>query len=165
MKGGKMEEIYKEYAKKIYTYLLSLTNNEYIAEELLQETFYSAIKNINKFRNEASIKTWLYTIAKNKWIDYCKKNKKLLETPIYEKEQDILYSTSFEEDFLNKNELLDVCKQIHKLDEKSKEVVYLRLFTNFSFKEIANIIGKTEENTRIIFFRAKNKLKGDINHE
>ena len=160
-----MEEIYKEYAKKIYTYLLSLANDEYIAEELLQETFYSAIKNINKFRNESSIKTWLFTIAKNKWIDYCKKNKKLLETPIYEKEQDILCSTSFEEDFLNKNELLDVCKQIHKLDEKSKEVVYLRLFTNFSFKEISNIIGKTEENTRIIFFRAKNKLKGDINHE
>lgn len=160
-----MEEIYKEYAKRIYTYLLSLAKDEYIAEELLQETFYSAIKNINKFRNESSIKTWLFTIAKNKWIDYCKKNKKLLETPIYEKEQDILYSTSFEEDFLNKNELLDVCKQIHKLDEKSKEVVYLRLFTNFSFKEIANIIGKTEENTRIIFFRAKNKLKGDINHE
>ncbi len=160
-----MEEIYKEYAKRIYTYLLSLAKDEYIAEELLQETFYSAIKNINKFRNESSIKTWLFTIAKNKWIDYCKKNKKLLETPIYEKEQDILCSTSFEEDFLNKNELLDVCKQIHKLDEKSKEVVYLRLFTNFSFKEIANIIGKTEENTRIIFFRAKNKLKGDINHE
>ena len=160
-----MEEIYKVYAKRIYTYLLSLAKDEYIAEELLQETFYSAIKNINKFRNESSIKTWLFTIAKNKWIDYCKKNKKLLETPIYEKEQDILCSTSFEEDFLNKNELLDVCKQIHKLDEKSKEVVYLRLFTNFSFKEIANIIGKTEENTRIIFFRAKNKLKGDINHE
>ena len=160
-----MEEIYKEYAKRIYTYLLSLAKDEYIAEELLQETFYSAIKKINKFRNESSIKTWLFTIAKNKWIDYCKKNKKLLETPIYEKEQDILCSTSFEEDFLNKNELLDVCKQIHKLDEKSKEVVYLRLFTNFSFKEIANIIGKTEENTRIIFFRAKNKLKGDINHE
>ena len=160
-----MEEIYKEYAKRIYTYLLSLAKDEYIAEELLQETFYSAIKNINKFRNESSIKTWLFTIAKNKWIDYCKKNKKLLETPIYEKEQDILCSTSFEEDFLNKNELLDVCKQIHKLAEKSKEVVYLRLFTNFSFKEIANIIGKTEENTRIIFFRAKNKLKGDINHE
>ena len=160
-----MEDIYKEYAKRIYTYLLSLAKDEYIAEELLQETFYSAIKNINKFRNESSIKTWLFTIAKNKWIDYCKKNKKLLETPIYEKEQDILCSTSFEEDFLNKNELLDVCKQIHKLDEKSKEVVYLRLFTNFSFKEIANIIGKTEENTRIIFFRAKNKLKGDINHE
>ena len=160
-----MEEIYKEYAKRIYTYLLSLAKDEYIAEELLQETFYSAIKNINKFRNESSIKTWLFTIAKDKWIDYCKKNKKLLETPIYEKEQDILCSTSFEEDFLNKNELLDVCKQIHKLDEKSKEVVYLRLFTNFSFKEIANIIGKTEENTRIIFFRAKNKLKGDINHE
>ena len=57
-----MEEIYKEYSKKIYSYLLSLTNNPDIAEELLQETFYSAVKNIKKFRNESSLKTWLYTI-------------------------------------------------------------------------------------------------------
>ena len=71
-----MEEIYKEYSKKVYRYLLTLTNNEDVAEELLQETFYSAVKNINKFRKESSIKTWLYVIAKNKWIDYCKKEKK-----------------------------------------------------------------------------------------
>lgn len=61
-----MEEIYKEYAQKVYSYLLNLTNNKDIAEELLQETFYSAVKNINKFKYESSIKTWLYVIAKNK---------------------------------------------------------------------------------------------------
>ena len=65
-----MEEIYKEYSKIVYTYLLSLTCNSELAEELMQETFYSAIKNINKFRNESSMKTWLCKIAKNKWFDY-----------------------------------------------------------------------------------------------
>ena len=65
-----MEEIYKEYSKYVFNYLLSFTNNVEIAEELMQETFYSAIKNIHKFRNDSSLKTWLYRIAKNKWIDY-----------------------------------------------------------------------------------------------
>ena len=46
-----MEEIYKEYSKIVYNYLLSLTGNSEIAEELMQETFYNAVKNINKFRN------------------------------------------------------------------------------------------------------------------
>lgn len=68
-----MNDIYQEYSKAIYNYLLSLTKNQSIAEELLQETFYSAIKNISKFKKESSLKTWLYKIAKNKWNDYCKK--------------------------------------------------------------------------------------------
>lgn len=77
-----MEEIYKEYSKYVFNYLLSLTNNAEIAEELMQETFYSAIKNIHKFQNNSSLKTWLYKIAKNKLIDYCKKNKKIKEIDI-----------------------------------------------------------------------------------
>lgn len=71
-----MEEIYKEYSKIVYTYLLSLTCNSELAEELMQETFQSAIKNINNFRNESSMKTWLCKIAKNKWFDYLKNTKK-----------------------------------------------------------------------------------------
>lgn len=156
-----MEEIYKEYSKKVYSYLLSLTNDEDVAEELLQETFYSAIKNINKFRKESSIRTWIYRIAKNKWIDYCKKKKKLNEVEICENDIDFYSNNTLEDDYLNKSDLLEVCKKIHKMDEKSKEVIYLRIFTNFSFKEIAEIIGKTENYSRTIFFRAKNKLKED----
>lgn len=156
-----MEEIYKEYSKKVYSYLLSLSKEENVAEELLQETFYCAVKNINKFRKESSIKTWLYAIAKNKWIDYCKKKKKLNEVEIFENGKDLFSNNTLEDDYLNKSELLDVCKKIHKMDEKSKEVIYLRIFTNFSFKEIAEIIGKTENYSRAIFFRAKNKLKED----
>ena len=71
-----MKEIYEECSKTIYKYLLTLTNNVEIAEELLQETFYSAVKNINKFRGDSNIKNWFYKIAKNKYIDYYKKNKK-----------------------------------------------------------------------------------------
>jgi len=59
-----MKEIYEEYSKTIYKYLLSLTNNVEIAEELLQETFYSAVKNINKFRGNSNIKNWFIKLLK-----------------------------------------------------------------------------------------------------
>lgn len=160
-----MEEIYKEYSKKVYSYLLSLSKDENIAEELLQETFYSAVKNITKFRNESSVKTWIYAIAKNKWIDYCKKMKKINEVEMCENDQNIISKNTLEDDYLNKSELLEICNKIHKMDEKFKEVVYLRLFTNFSFKEIASITGNTENYVRTIFFRAKNKLKEDKKNE
>ena len=160
-----MEEIYKEYSKIVYNYLLSLTNNSDTAEELMQETFYSAVKNINKFRKEASVKTWLCKIAQNKWIDYYNKLQKSNEINIEDVNEKYLSSNSIEEDYLNKDKLLSVYKKIHKLDEKSREVVYLRTRTYFSFKEIGYIMGKSEEWARITFYRAKIKLKEDLENE
>ena len=160
-----MEEIYKEYSKIVYNYLLSLTNNTDTAEELMQETFYSAVKNINKFRKESSVKTWLCKIAKNKWIDYYNKVHKSNEINIEDVNEKYLSINSLEEDSFNRDEILNIYKKIHKLDEKSKEVVYLRIRSDFSFKEIGNIMGKSEEWARITFYRAKIKLKEDFENE
>lgn len=160
-----MEEIYKEYSKIIYNYLLSLSNNTDIAEELMQETFYSAVKNINSFRKESSVKTWLCKIAKNKWIDYYKKLKKSNEIKIEDLNESYLLTNSSEEDYLSKDELFNVYKKVHKLDEKSKEVVYLRIGTNLTFKEIGTIMGKSEEWAKITFYRAKIKLREDLKNE
>ncbi len=160
-----MEEIYKEYSKYVFNYLLSLTNNVEIAEELMQETFYSAIKNIYKFRNESSLKTWLYKIAKNKWLDYYKKVKKIEEIDIEKISEKFLLMDSFEDNYANRDELINIYKKIHKLDEKTKEVIYLRIKCEFSFKEIATIMGKSEEWTRITYYRAKMKLKEEMRNE
>lgn len=160
-----MEEIYKEYSKYVFNYLLSFTNNAEIAEELMQETFYSVIKNIHKFKNNSSLKTWIYKIAKNKLIDYYKRNKKIKEIDIDEVNEKFLLINSFEEDYADRDELINVYKKIHKLDEKSKEVVYLRAKCEFNFKEIGSIMGKSEEWARITFYRAKIKLKEDFENE
>lgn len=160
-----MEEIYKEYSKYVFNYLLSLTNNAEIAEELMQETFYSAIKNIYKFQNNSSLKTWLYKIAKNKLIDYCKKNKKIKEIDIDKVDAKFLITNSLDENYEDRDELINLYKKIHRLDEKSKEVIYLRVKCEFNFREIGNIMGKSEEWTRITFYRAKIKLKEELKNE
>lgn len=160
-----MEEIYKEYSKIVYNYLLSFTNNTDTAEELMQETFYSAVKNINKFRKEASVKTWLCKIAKNKWIDYYNKLQKSDIVNLDDINEKDLLINSLEEDNSNKEEMLNVYKKIHNLDEQSKEIVYLRISCSFSFKEIANIMEKTEEWARVKFYRAKIKLKEELENE
>lgn len=163
-----MEEIYNEYSKTIYNYLMTLTQNSDVAEELLQETFYSAIKNINKFKKQCSIKTWLYKIAKNKYIDYCNKLKKRNETNIDNCDELSLSNNlceKDEKDILNKDELLNIFSRVHKLDEISKEIIYLRISTDFSFKDIGFIFGKSEQWARTIFYRAKIKLKEDFKNE
>ena len=159
-----MEEIYKEYSKIVYNYLLSLTCNSEIAEELMQETFYSAVKNINKFRNECSMKTWLCRIAKNKWIDYLKKSNISNEISIDEIEEKFILVNSFEEEFSNKENVIDLYKKIHKFDEKTREVIYLRIRADLSFKEIGEIMGETENWARVTFYRAKVKLKEEFDN-
>ena len=71
-----MEEIYKKYSQKIYKYLYGLTNDTELAQELMQETFYSAIKGIHTFNGNSKISVWLYEIAKNKWKNYLRENSK-----------------------------------------------------------------------------------------
>jgi RNA polymerase sigma-70 factor (ECF subfamily) len=156
-----MDEIYKNYSRIVYNYLLSLSNNRDIAEELMQETFYSAIKGINKFREECSMKVWLCQIAKNKWIDYIKKVKKENIASLDDNLENVLLKDSIEsleDELTSREEIMNVYKQIHKLDEKTREVIYLRIRSELTFKEIGNIFEKSEDWARVTFYRGKIKL-------
>ncbi len=154
-----MDEIYKKYSKLVYNYLYTLTKNIELSEELMQETFYSAIKGINNFRNECTISVWLCQIAKNKWKNYLIKIKKIKQVSFDDKMEKLLISNTFEEDLEKKSELLELYKQVHKLDDTSKELFYLRLYGNLSFKHIGEIFGKSENWARVTFYRIKIKLK------
>ena len=70
-----MEEIYQQYAKTVYRYLLSLTHDTDLSEELTQETFYQAIRTIDRYDESCRISTWLCGIAKNVLITYRRKNR------------------------------------------------------------------------------------------
>lgn len=155
-----MEEIYKEYFSVIYKYLYSLCKDASLAEDLTQETFCKAVKGINKFNNDCKINTWLYRIAKNVWIDYLKKKKITLEL-----DDNLMLDSSFETDFEDKNNKINLYKSIHKLDETTKEVFYLRINAELSFKEIGDIFSKSEEWARIVFYRGKIKLKEDMSND
>ena len=75
----KIEKIYKEYYEIVYKYLFCLTHDKDLSEDLAQETFVKMIKNIDKFKGQSKLSSWLCEIAKNLWIDYLRKNKKQIE--------------------------------------------------------------------------------------
>ena len=74
-----IEQIYEEYFETVNKYLFCLTHNSDISEELTQETFYRAVKNINTYKGDCKISVWLCQIAKNLWYDQCRKNKKITD--------------------------------------------------------------------------------------
>ena len=153
-----IEEIYKEYFETVNKYLFCLTRNNDISEELTQETFYKAVKKINTYKGDCKMSVWLCQIAKNLLFDYYRKNKRILD--IEEKELfDIQALENVEEQLILKDEKLSLYRKMQKLDEKTREVMYLRITGELSFKEIGTILNKTENWARVNFYRAKQKLK------
>ena len=157
-----MEEIYEKYSAIVYNYLCGLTHNIELSKELTQETFYSAIKGIQNFKNECSINVWLCQIAKNKFKDYLIKSKKLKFMPFDDNVEIPLVEDNVESLINEKDEIIQLYKKIHKLDEKTREVFYLRIKGELSFKQIGEILDKSEEWARITFYRGKIKLKEDF---
>lgn len=152
-----MEQIYEEYFETVNKYLFCLTHNSDISEELTQETFYRAVKKIDTYKGECKISVWLCQIAKNLWFDQCRKNKKKINI-----EEDLLNQYAIDttvEKVISNDEKIYLYKKMQNLDEKTREVMYLRITGELSFKEIGTILDKTENWARVTFYRGKSKLK------
>ena len=151
-----IEEIYKEHSNTVYKYLFCLTGNEDLSEELTQETFAIAVKEIKKFKGNCKVSVWLCQIAKHLWYKELKKKKRNISI---EEISDIQDSENLENLVINKEEKLKLFKDIQKLDERSKELIYLRMVGNLDFTEIGEILGKTANWARVNFYRAKQKIR------
>ena len=153
-----IKQIYEEYFETVNKYLFCLTHNNDISEELTQETFYRAVKKINTYKGNCKMQVWLCQIAKNLWYDQCRKNKKMADIP--EDEMTIGQAINFtEEQAIANDEKISLYKKMQKLDEKTREVMYLKITGELSFKEIGTILNKTENWARVTFYRGKNQLK------
>lgn len=153
-----MEMIYKQHALPLKKYIYSLCKDPYLADDIVSETFYKAIKNIDSFYG-GNMFTWLCTIGKNIYFNHVKKketqNASLEEMELVEpvaKEQ-------VENTVLQKVSNIELYKSMQGLDSLEREVVYLRNFADLSFKEIGEVLGKSENWARVTFFRSKEKLK------
>lgn len=151
-----MEEIYQMYSRKVFLFLMSKTNNEDLAEELTQETFFQAVQCIDRFQGNSSILTWLCGIAKNVWLKELRKRREILSI------NDDIPEIADQKEITVQWEQKEILQLIHDMNEPVREVMYLRLISNLSFAEIGEIIGKSENWTRVTFFRGKQKIVKEI---
>lgn len=157
-----IEEICKIYSKNIYKYLFCLTHSHDMSEELTQETMYRAIKNIHRIREPDKIENWLLKIAKNLWLQELQKKKKNIS---YNNEE-ILKKLQEDEDIVDRLIIQEQKKYINDkikiLDKISREVFYLRIIGDFRFRDIGEMLGKTENWARVTFYRAKQKIIKEV---
>ncbi len=152
----RMDDIYRQYAQTVYKFLLSHTHDPDLAEELTQETFYQAVRSIDRFDGGCKLSVWLCQIAKHLWYQHLRKHRR--ESPVPEETAE-LPGPSAEEGVLEREDHLALLRQIHTLPAESREVVYLRAFGGLTFREIGDVTGHTETWARVTFYRSKEKLR------
>lgn len=149
-----MNELYRQNSMIVYHFLYSMCKDEALAEDLMQETFLQAFESIERFDGSCKVSTWLCQIAKHLLFHYWEKTKK--ECVMEPEEQPACDDT--EKQAINRVELADVLDKLDKLSDDMKDVVYLRVLSDMSYKEIGEIFGKSESWARVTFFRAKTAL-------
>ena len=152
-----MEEIYQQYAQTVYRYLLSLTRDTDLAEELTQETFYQAIRSIDRFDGNCKLSTWLCAIAKRVLLTWRRKHPAQEELG-----ESAGLTSSAETEVLQQQNQMELIRQIHNLPEPGREVMYLRVFGGLSFAEIGEVHGKSENWARVTYYRMKEKLRKEV---
>ena len=162
MKLPELEELYRRYRMDLYRYLCFLTHDPVQAEDLLSETFVRVIKRLPTFRGECEVKTWLFGIARNVWLESLRKRRPTVSA-------DDLLETYLTDDTLpdhtdTRLQWQRVQALLQQKDDRARRVVQLRA-EGYSYAEIAARLGISENSARVIEHRTRTWLKQQLAKE
>lgn len=150
---------YEQSRDAVYGYLVYMTRDMALAEDLSQEVFLRMFLHLDKFREDASARTWALRIARNVFLSYARKKRPLLlEEQEWEPEPDLSRNVP-EEEILKKEAAQRVRQCLMCLAEQERTVLLLRDFEELSYEEVANIMGLTAEVVKGRIYRARQKFR------
>lgn len=158
-----IEKIYNDYFRIIYRYILSLSKDPELSEDIAQETFVKALKNAGELDESDNVTAWLCRIARNDYYKHCRKSKRHLE--IIRENYEEIREPGAEAELMKSEDRVSLYKQLHLLEEPYKEVFSLRSFGELSFREIGAVFDRTENWARVTYHRARKKLMEVMKNE
>lgn len=160
-----IEELYRTYFDIVYRYIRSVSQDGSLAEEVTQETFFKALKKADQFRGDCDVRVWLCQIAKNTLYDHLKKQKKQLLGDERLEKAESAGGELLEEKLAQRSQAMEIHKVLHRLSEPYKEVFSLRTFGELTFREIGMLFGKSENWARVTYYRARVKIREELEYE
>ena len=156
------EQIYNAYFKPVYLYVLQLSGDEHVAEEITSDTFFKAISSIDSFRGDCEMRVWLCQIAKNTYYSYLKKNRIAvsIDEPAVQSIPDT--AVPIEIQLSDKEDARLIRMILHDMSEPYKEVFMWRVFGELSFKEIGTLYGKTDNWACVTYHRARRMIQSRL---
>ncbi len=156
------EWVYNTYFNDVYLYILRLSGNEHIAEEITSDTFFKAMHAIDTFRGDCDVRVWLCQIAKNRYFSYLKKSAKTQSIDHREIENVPDPYSSVAEEVARQDEVARINQILHGVGEPYKEVFMWRVYAALSFKQIAQMFGKTENWACVTYHRARKMIRKEL---
>ncbi|MHB1108589.1 MAG: RNA polymerase sigma factor [Lutibacter sp.] len=150
----------EKYKHMVFTLTIRIVKNREEAEEVSQDVFVKAYKNLKNFKGDSKFSTWIYKIAYYASLDVLKHNKRLISLENIDtfKERD-LGNTDDSLEYLHERERKKVINDaILKLGEDERVIVTLYYFEELPIKEIAKVVDLSEDNIKIKLFRSRKKL-------
>lgn len=150
------ETIYRTYFTDVELYLRAICRDNHLAEELTEQVFFQALRNLDKFRGDCDIRTWLCAMGKNCYLTHLRKTKQaspLEELQLPDPTQNL------EEIIADKEQAMAIHRVLHALPEPYKEVFSLRVFGQLSFGEIGGLFGRTANWACVTYHRARRRIQ------
>ena len=155
-----LEKLYRTSRAELFRYLMVLTRDAHLAEELVSETFCTALTGMDRSRGEQSTKSWLYTVARNKWWDYLRRQRFISPVDLTE-----LYITDTapgpEQRAMDREAATRALALLEQEDARIRTVVKMRI-EGYSYYEIGQKLDIRENSARVIDFRARRKLREQL---
>jgi RNA polymerase sigma-70 factor (ECF subfamily) len=150
------QDFYREQKKGLVSYLMRMTGDYYLSMDIMQESF---LRCLEKYRDKTLNISLLYTIARNVFIDFTRreKRKKALEQDTSDQKADV------EKEYGIKQEYRKVMAAMKRLEKDEREILALALTDDLKYKDIASIMGIHEGNVKIRVHRARLKLREFLN--
>ena len=156
-----MDELYAQYSQIVFHFLYARCKDVTLAEDLMQETFLKALESLRSYDESCKLSTWLCQIAKHLlYQHWSKTNRARLE----ELDETLVSEHDTERQAIARVELADVWNRLQKFPSDTRKVVELRVLGSLSFREIGDMLGKSENWARVTFYRAKIILIQEANH-
>ncbi len=150
-----MSVLFERYHIRIFNFLLKMTRDHEVSQDITQEVFYKAIKYRNSYK-KGKFSSWIYTIARNIFSDYYQKQKnrdQRLDQIEYKIENQ-------ETNYIEGNEIKEqLDRALDQLNKSDKELVIMNRYQGIKYQEIAEITGSTEGAIKTKVHRAIHKLK------
>lgn len=161
MVKNQMEKVYIKYHKELYLYAFSLCKDYHLAQDLISDTFFKAYLSLDG--DVDYIKYWLFRVCKNLYFDFLKGNREYSSDNILG--NTLTNNQTPLDKAIESEQKKYLYTKIMNLYESYKEILILYYFCDFSLKEIANMRNITEGAAKTMLFRARRKLKKELEGE
>lgn len=155
---SEMSELFERYNVRLYNYFLKLTRNKLISQDLTQNLFYRMIRYKHTYKNEYTVKAWMYQMARNLHIDYCKEEKRTGE--LFTSAETYPADISDENEGFPEDDYEKLEKSFARLNNEQRELLILSRYQGLKYEEISQIVNQSVPAIKVAIHRAIKQLRG-----